>query len=113
MQSLAGSHDTWIAPVVKTIGTTGEGTDALFEAIEQRRQWLAADGRLTARRKAYWRERIDGMLRQALLKEARVHGLSENELEKHASQVAGGAEDPYRLVPTLVARMFEARGGKR
>lgn len=113
MQSLAGSHDTWVAPVVKTIGTTGEGTDALFSAIEQRRQWLAMDGRLAERRKAYWRERIDGMLRQALLREARAHGLSENELEKHASQVAGGAEDPYRLVPTLVTRMFEARGGKR
>jgi LAO/AO transport system kinase len=53
------------------------------------------------------------MLRQALLKEARAHGLSENELESHASQVADGAEDPYRLVPTLVARMFEARGDKR
>jgi LAO/AO transport system kinase len=53
------------------------------------------------------------MLRQALLKEARAHGLSENELEKHASRVAGGEEDPYRLVPTLVARMFEAHGGKR
>lgn len=113
MQSLAASHDTWVAPVVKTIGTTGEGTDALFSAIGQRRQWLAVDGRLAERRKAYWRERIDGMLRLALLKEARAHGLSENELEKHASQVAGGAEDPYRLVPTLVVRVFEARGGKR
>jgi LAO/AO transport system kinase len=113
MQSLAGTHDPWVTPVVKTTGTTGEGIDALFAAIEQRRQWLAADGRLEARRKVYWRERIEGMLRLALLKEARAHGLSEQELGSHAEQVAAGIEDPYRLVPTLVARVFETQGGKR
>ncbi len=50
------------------------------------------------------------MLRLALRKEARAHGLSEQELGSHAEQVAAGVEDPYRLVPTLVARVFEARG---
>ena len=113
MQSLAGSHDTWVTPVVKTTGTTGEGIGALFAAIEQRRQWLAEDGRLEARRKTYWRERIEGMLRQALLNEARAHGLSDKELGSHAEQVAAGLEDPYRLVPALAARVFEAHGGKR
>jgi LAO/AO transport system kinase len=113
MQSLAGTHDAWLVPVVKTVGTTGEGIEALFAAIDQRQQWLAADGRLEARRHAYWRERIEGMLRQALLRQARTHGLSEKVLASHASRVASGAEDPYRLVPALVAQMFEARGGER
>jgi GTPase len=113
MQSLAGSHLAGVAPVVKTVGTTGEGVDALYTAIEQRREWLAAYGRLEARRTAYWRARIDGMLQQALLAEVRAHGLSEAELGGHAAQVATCAEDPYRLVPELVARVFHARGGKR
>ena len=112
MQSLAAAHDAWATPVVKTIGTTGEGINALFAAIEQRRRWLATNGRLEVRRRAFWRERIEGMLRQALLKEARVHGLSEAELENHAERVAAGLEDPYRLVPGLVARVFEAHGGE-
>jgi LAO/AO transport system kinase len=113
MQSLSnsGAQDTWIAPVVKTIGTSGEGIDALLAAIEQRRQWLTQEGRLESRRRAYWRDRIEGMLRQGLLREARAHGLSEKQLQSHAEQVAAGAEDPYRLVPTLVAQLFEARGG--
>ena len=112
MQSLASSHhaakaaDVWIAPIVKTVGTTGEGIDALFTAIDKRRQWLASDDRLQARRRAYWRDRIEAMLRQSLLAEARAHGLAEAELQSHAEQVAAGAEDPYRLVPTLVARLF-------
>jgi LAO/AO transport system kinase len=112
MQSL-GAHGSWVAPVIKTVGTTGEGIDALFAAIEQRRQWLMADGRLESRRKAYWRERIAGMLQQALLNAARSHGVSETELESHAERVAAGAEDPYRLVPALVARVFDAHGGKQ
>jgi LAO/AO transport system kinase len=113
MQSLAGSHGSWVTPVVKTTGTTGEGIDALFTAIEQRRQWLAEDGRLEARRRKFWRERIEGMLRQALLQQARAHGLTENELAGHAERVAAGAEDPYRLVPALAAKIFNAHGGKQ
>jgi LAO/AO transport system kinase len=117
MQSLAPSHpaaksadarDSWTAPIVKTIGITGEGTGALFAAIEQRRQWLASDDRLQARRRAYWRDRIEAMLRQSLLAEARAHGLAEAELQSHAERVAAGVEDPYRLVPALVARLFGA-----
>ncbi|HEX5234872.1 MAG TPA: methylmalonyl Co-A mutase-associated GTPase MeaB [Silvibacterium sp.] len=116
MQSLSARHEAphelWTVPVVKTIATSGEGIDALVTAIDQRKQWLAQDGRLDARRRAYWRERIEGMMRQALLKEARAHGLTEAELQSHAEQVASGAEDPYRLIPTLVAQLFETPAGK-
>ena len=117
MQSLGATHATarenWIAPIVKTIGTSGEGIDPLFAAIDQRRQWLASDGRLNARRRAYWRERIEGMLQRALMKEARAHGLTQNELQTHAERIASGAEDPYRLIPSLVAQIFQSSGGRR
>lgn len=110
MQSLSRApKDEWTAPIVKTIGTTGEGTEALFAAIEKRRQWLAAEDRLAIRRRKYWRERIEAMLRQSLLAEARAHGLTEAELQSHAHKVAAGAEDPYQLVPALVAKLFVAR----
>ena len=77
------------------------------------RQWLDSDGRLQARRKVYWRERIEEMVRQALLKEARSHGLSSEQFAEHAERVASGQEDPYRLVPQLVAQVFNARGANR
>jgi len=106
MQSLAGKHDSWVTPIVKTIATTGEGIEDLVDAVEQMKAWLAGEGRLEARRKAYWRERIEEMVRQALLKEAGAHGLSAEELGGHAERVAAGQEDPYQLVPRLVARVF-------
>ena len=117
MQSLGATHDTapgtWIVPIVKTIGTSGEGIDALFAAIDQRRQWLASDGRLNERRRAYWRQRIEDMLQQALMNEARAHRLNQGELQSHAERIAAGAEDPYQLIPSLVARVFQTTGGKR
>ncbi len=112
MQSLSGSHDSWVPPVVKTVGTTGEGMDAFVDAIERRKEWLAAEGRLEMRRKSYWRERIEEMVRRELLKEAFAHGLSAEELTKHAESVAARREDPYKLVPQLVAKVFAERAVK-
>jgi len=106
MQSLAGQHDSWVTPIVKTIATTGEGIEDLLGQLEQMKAWLAMEGRLGARRKAYWRERIEEMVRQSLLKEAATHGLSADELGGHAERIAARQEDPYRLVPRLVAQVF-------
>jgi LAO/AO transport system kinase len=106
MQSLVGGHDLLATPIVKTIATTGEGVDDLMGTIEQMKQWLAAEGRLEARRKTYWRERIEEMVRLALLKDASAHGLSGEQFAEHAERVAAGQEDPYRLVPRLVAQVF-------
>jgi len=114
MQSLSVSPSmkNWVPPAIKTVGTTGKGVETLQATIMQRWDWLAQDDRLQVRRQAYWRERIDGMLHQSLLKEARAHGLNDTELAWHAQQAAAGAEDPYKLVPSLVERVFKARGGE-
>jgi LAO/AO transport system kinase len=108
MQSLATSHGDWVPPVVKTIASSGEGIDRLIEAIAQMKEWLETDGRLEARRKTYWRERITEMMRHTLMRQMRKHGLSDAELEAHAARVASKQEDPYRLVPELVARVLKA-----
>lgn len=110
LQSIGGQVDSWTAPIVKTIATTGEGVDDLLGAIGQMKKWLESEGHLQERRKVYWRERIEEMVRQGLLKQARTHGLTSEEFTRHAERIAAGQEDPYRLVPELVARVFDARG---
>lgn len=106
MQSLASRSGGWIPPVIKTIASTGEGMDGFTAAIEGIKQWLNTDGHLVARRKRYWQERIAEMMRQALMRQVREHGLTDAEMEMHAERVAGKLEDPYTLVPQLVARVF-------
>jgi LAO/AO transport system kinase len=108
MQSLAGSHGDWVPPVVKTVASSGEGIDRLVGAIAQMKEWLEADGHLEARRKRYWRERILEMMRHALMRQMREHGLSDAELDAHAARVAYGQEDPYKLVPELVVHVVKA-----
>jgi LAO/AO transport system kinase len=111
MQSLVGvpvAVNQWSAPVVKTVGTTGEGVEDLFAAIGRRSQWLAQEGRLTARREAFWRNRIEKMLREALINEAGVHGIGQQEMGEYAEQVAMGTVDPYQLIPALTKRLFNS-----
>src|SRR3984885_14098718 len=88
LQSLAQTHEPRIPPVVRTIGTSGVGVPELLGVVDQTRQWLASEGRLEARRRQYWRARMEDMVRQALLKEARAHGLSPEDFAHHAELVA-------------------------
>jgi LAO/AO transport system kinase len=107
MQSLAVEQGGWVPPVMKTIASTGEGIDRLVEAIARMKEWLEQDGRMDARRRKYWRERLAEMMRQALMRHVREHGVSEAELEAHAARVAGKQENPYQLVPELVTRVLK------
>jgi LAO/AO transport system kinase len=108
MQSLAMSHGARIPSVVKTIASTGQGIDTLIEAIAEMKQWLEAEGRMEIRRRRYWRERITEMIRYALMRQVRKHGLSDAELDAFAERVVSKQEDPYRLVPELVARVVKS-----
>ncbi|HTZ88870.1 MAG TPA: methylmalonyl Co-A mutase-associated GTPase MeaB [Alloacidobacterium sp.] len=108
MQSLATSHGDWVPPVVKTIASSGEGIDRLIAAIARMKEWLGTDGRMEARRRKYWRERITEMMRHALMLQVRKHGLSDAALDAYAARVASKEEDPYKLVPELVARVVKA-----
>ncbi len=109
MQSLSVMHEPRVPPVLRTIGTNGTGIPELLAAIDEHRQWLSEEGRLDARRRQYWQMRMEEMVQQELLKEARAHGLSTADFARHARQVAEKREDPYQLVPELVAEVFRAR----
>jgi LAO/AO transport system kinase len=115
LQSLATRHASWIPPVVRTIATTGAGIEELDQEVEKFWSWLAQDERLIARREAHWRTRVVEMLRHELVREMRGHGLNEQALEAIGQQVARKQQDPYQLVPQLVAQMIrgESHGEDR
>jgi LAO/AO transport system kinase len=107
LQSLATTHTTWMPPIVRTIATTGDGVDKLGTAISELEQWMGKENRLAERRARHWLRRIDAMLRAELMRRARRHGLSENQLSNHAAQVANGNEDPWQLVAQLTNDLFK------
>ena len=93
----------WVVPVIRTMALSGLGVLELVGAVADFWGWLGLEGRLEARRAAQWRERILEMLRGELLKEIRRSDLSERELAELALRVAGGVENPYLVVPRLLA----------
>jgi LAO/AO transport system kinase len=103
MQSLAGQHGSWIPPVLRTIGSTGEGLEKLGYAVEEFRAWLSQDGRLAERREAHWRRRVTEMIHDELLSDVRRRGLDSEALSAIAHRIAHQQEDPFRLIPQLVS----------
>ena len=106
MQSFASSHgtshDIWIAPVVRTVASTGQGMDGLLAAIGNFTRWLSSDGHLQARREEQWRQRLTEMVRTELLRGLRAHGLKPEELAEHARRITARQEDPFATTAQMV-----------
>jgi LAO/AO transport system kinase len=102
MQSFAQSHGSWIAPIVRTVASAGQGIDTLTRAIEDFTAWLGRDGHLTERREQQWRQRLTEMVRAELLRDLHAHGLEPNELADHARRITARQEDPFALATEMV-----------
>ena len=102
MQKLG--HGDWLAPITKTIASTGEGIGELADAIEGHYAWLGDEGRLEARRL----ERAYVQLREIALGIVRLQfsEVGEGDLVAELSAaVARGETDPYTAADRLVASL--------
>ena len=114
MQSYASSHGSWVAPVVRTVASTGQGMDGLLAAIGDFTQWLSSDGHLQARREEQWQQRLTEMVRTELLRGLRAHGLQPEELAAHARRIAARQEDPFATTAQMVKAVLNgSQGGVR
>lgn len=86
----------WPPPVLAAVATTGEGIDAVADAIEEHRRSLAGSGALEARRIARAEARLRAEVRAAL--------------EAHLGRVAGddGFAEAARIVAGGGATVYEA-----
>ena len=64
------SRRSWRPPIVRTVATTGEGIDELFDAIAAHRSHLEATGDADARRRARLREELRGLVAAEMLERA-------------------------------------------
>ncbi len=97
----------WRPPIVETVASSGEGVDALWEAIGAHRTHLRDSGALDARR----RERLSREFREILT--ARLHErleeLSETTVMADAlASVLDGEADPYEAVDRVVSAVLPA-----
>jgi LAO/AO transport system kinase len=93
MLELAGER-SWRPPVVCTTATTGEGVDALWDAITAHRQHLEGSGEAETRRRERLRAEVRTIVAEQLhgRAEALCHG---NRFEAILDDVTEGVRDPY------------------
>lgn len=103
LQSLATRADEWVPPVVKTVGTEGQGIKELAEAIEKYKAHMQTRGMLAQRRIHNWEVRLVEMLRDTMLQRAQA-STSEEELTRLAAEVAEHKRDPYSVVEEIAQR---------
>jgi LAO/AO transport system kinase len=109
MQSLADRAPSqarvdggWVAPVVKTVASRGEGVDDVVDAVDQHGAWLDRTGRLAERRQRRAADEVAALALAAL--RDRFGDLRGSEsLARLAERVAAGELDPYAAADELVA----------
>ncbi|MGN6252260.1 MAG: methylmalonyl Co-A mutase-associated GTPase MeaB [Marmoricola sp.] len=91
----------WKSDVLKTVAQTGDGVDAVADAIDAHRAWLEESGRLQVRRTRRARDEVEAIAVTALRERWRdVH--ERTELDALAEQVVAGTTDPYAAADELL-----------
>jgi LAO/AO transport system kinase len=96
-----GAPQQWVPPIIETVGTTGEGIDAVWAAVASHRAYLGASGLLAAHR----RHRVESELRKVLMArlEDRLDTLSGSaEYEASLEDLRQGRVDPYEVADHLL-----------
>jgi LAO/AO transport system kinase len=98
----------WDPPVLKTIGSTGEGVDELMEAIDAHFERLEESGELLERRAsgtlAHCRAVVDRAIARHADARLRVR------LPEHEAALRDGLVSPYELARTLLDELMVSDG---
>jgi LAO/AO transport system kinase len=108
MQSLATTAPSqarvdgqWVAPVVKTVASRGEGADEVVDRIEEHAAWMVAHGVLEQRRRSRATDELEAIALTVL--RSRMGDLGGGGArERLAALVVQGALDPYTAADRLV-----------
>jgi LAO/AO transport system kinase len=98
----------WTPPVLRTIGSTGEGIPEFMDALERHFGYLEQSGTLQSRRRARLRERVVDAVEQRL--RARLwRDTAVNEwLEERLPALERGEITPLAVADALIARSVDA-----
>jgi LAO/AO transport system kinase len=87
---------------VKTVATTGDGVEELFDAVATHRAHLVANGEAASRRRGRLRDELRGLVAARIAE--RVDALCEGpHFDAVVDEVAARTRDPYAAVDALLA----------
>ncbi len=104
--NLEGAQPAWPVPVVRTVARTGEGVEAVVNAIDAHVDWLGRSGYGDNHRHARQRQELASRLEQAYLAAAQ-HRIESEEFAELASRVAAGVATVGDAVQSLQPPLFQ------
>ena len=97
MLSLGSYEDGWRPPVVKAVARESQGIEEILAEVDRHGEWLATDGGLAERRSRRFRQRVEELLKERVLRTAVEHvGLGAKVADALANRI-----DPYRVADTI------------
>ena len=101
MLELSSGRD-WRPPIVRTVATTNEGVDELWDAVCSHRAHLESDGRLDHRRHARLRDELRGIVRERLQRDVDAV-CGGDRFADLVARVAARDLDPYAAADELLS----------
>jgi LAO/AO transport system kinase len=100
--------DTWTPPVLRTIGSTGEGVPEFRDALERHFGYLEASGTLQRRRRSRLRERVIDAVEQRLRARLWRDAATNEWLDGRLAALERGETTPLAEAEALIARAVAA-----
>ncbi len=98
------ARDRWAQPVLRAIGTTGEGLPEMLAALDAHYAYLERSGELDGRRRARLRERVKDVVGQRLGRRLWNDASTLAWLDAHVADLAAGRTTPYAVADALLRR---------
>jgi len=100
----ADDEGRWVHPVLRAVGTTGEGLPEIAAALDAHYAHLARSGGLDARRRARLRERVKDVVSQRLGRRLWADADTNAWLDAQVADLAAGRTTPYAVADALLLR---------
>jgi LAO/AO transport system kinase len=104
----AAREGRWEIPVLKTFAQSGEGVDALLEAIDRHRAHLESSGRLESRRRARAERRVRDVVQRELERSVWSGADVARVLAEGLEAVGRGEETPYSVARQVLDTVSQA-----
>ncbi|HVT38100.1 MAG TPA: methylmalonyl Co-A mutase-associated GTPase MeaB [Gemmatimonadaceae bacterium] len=96
--------DEWTPPVLRTVGTTGEGVGELLASLDRHFAYLERSGALQNRRRTRLRERVVDVAEQRMRRRLWTDAATKTWLDERIPELEAGRTSPYAVAEALLAR---------